>query len=390
MAALLAVGHASAPKAQTRLVQLGSALRGTSSDAAAASRSAKLRAVAAHHAEQRFPLAALDNQEVASMDRVGAQDASSAVTAGSDGAPPPGPGMMRRAIYIPPYLYPDAFPEVSGSPCVCQAPESKPPTKEQLDWARTVAESLGLTVSQVLGPTGHQGLLTCDCGSAPANGQVTRWVRDQPLAGSAKFQLTAADRTVGHVNYWRPDASPGGLVAPMDALPDSDYPLQAKGDRVAQEVIDAARGDRVPANVARYMGQSDQRRACDGVSRDCTELCKAGDKVSLLSGNLQLKATVVSLAAGGGVQVKFSPSSTALASDAVPCPLEAGCSNFRPCRPVNSAKRCAKLVAENKLDLNGFVKTTLTCPKDTVACGTVKQVVQPRFLQKGGKMCRVA
>jgi len=331
-----------------------------------------------------------DMEPVAPFDRVappGDPDESSTAKVAAAGGVNLG-GARRSALYVPPYLYPDAFPGSQGDSCFCKEPNITKPTKEEEIWAKEVAKQLNMPESQVVGPDDFKGTTTCDCGTTkPANGQVYRWVKSQPKTKGDAFSLSPADPTFPSGEYWEPElVSSGGLVAPGDRLPKASFPPQAAFDDIPLGTGHLALGDHISNRYSRYIDQLDKKELeCDTISADCTLPCMAGDKVSLRLGNLKREAEVLSAQGGNTVEISFQT-----AESGAECPPEAGCSAFRIC--VSEEKsgngRCIAQEAEESMDWNDSIKRTFGCPKGTNVCKTVQQLVHATYLKKDGKFCR--
>lgn len=297
----------------------------------------------------------------------------------------------RNALYVPPYLYPDAFPTTAKFACQCKDPVPDAPTPQQLEWAEKVAKQLGVKLADVLSPSPSAGsITTCDCGgSAPAAGGTPyRFVRATPT-GDRQYTLSAADGTVGNGNYWVPSAAPGGVVAPLDRLPESQYPAQALGD-VSDPSAAVAVGDRVPEKLARYMDQVQARSDANCVGDNCGVACAAGDTVSLALGNLAQQASIVRKLPGGMFEVSYSPVLMDIGSVTTACSLQAGCSMFHPCKSNRPGMPCvAQQVQEDKINFGGSIDRSMACPAGTKACSTLNEMISTRFLSKNGSPCRI-
>ncbi|CAK9024411.1 unnamed protein product [Durusdinium trenchii] len=73
-------------------------------------------------------------------------------------------GARRPALYVPPYLYPDAFPSTASDRCRCEAPKREELTKEDRLWASEVSKQLGLPLAQVMEPRDFRGVAHCRLG----------------------------------------------------------------------------------------------------------------------------------------------------------------------------------------------------------------------------------
>jgi len=325
-----------------------------------------------------------DLEPVAPLDQLAEPGAISAA-----GVPRQG-GARRPALYVPPYLYPDAFPASAKDVCHCDAPKEEKLTKEEEIWAAEVAKQLNLPLAQVMHPSDFKGVAHCDCGrSKPANGRVFRYVRSAATANSSGFTLQGADPTFPHGSYWEPEVvNSGGLMAPGDRLRPEDLPPQAPYDEVDLDE-NLAEHDRIPKKFAKYLDQVESHRGCDGSMESCTSLCSAGDSVLLDLGNAQREAQVLGTSAGNALEIEFA---TGLEGEI--CDVDAGCSLFRVCAPQPGlgarSLRCGVQESEEKINWKGHVERHFSCPKNTVACKRVRQVVQGLFLRKEGKPCQAA
>eukprot|EP00930_Biecheleria_cincta_P046225 TRINITY_DN31881_c0_g1_i1.p1 TRINITY_DN31881_c0_g1~~TRINITY_DN31881_c0_g1_i1.p1 ORF type:complete len:400 (-),score=83.85 TRINITY_DN31881_c0_g1_i1:28-1227(-) len=344
-------------------------------------------------ARKAAPFPFLDDMEpVAPFDRVappgGPNEAATAKIAVAGG---PELGATRRpALYIPPYLYPDAFPSVQGSSCVCEAPKVEKPTKKDEIWAAEVAKQLGLPLSQVMTPNDFKGIASCDCGDAkPSDGQVYRWVKIQANgSGSSAFSLSPADGSFPSGSYWKPDVvSRAGLVAPEDRLPAASFPVQAPYDEVELGAENLAVGDQISPKFARYLDQ------VDGRASDSESLvpCGAGDKVHFEVGNTRKEVLVLAAGDGNTVQIQAETS-----TEGEECQLKDSCSTFRVCKPQavegsdkkKQRGRCVAQVSEEFKTWDDHVERKFSCPTGTAVCKSVKQVVQANYLKKDGKLCK--
>eukprot|EP00434_Breviolum_minutum_P015559 symbB.v1.2.013702.t1/scaffold974.1/size359025/9 len=285
--------------------------------------SKRLRHAASKAAHKGSPF--LDDLEpIAPLDAVGTAGNGHEIV---DAGIPRQGGARRPALYVPPYLYPDAFPSTASDRCRCEAPKKEELTKEDKLWAREVAKQLGLPLAQVMEPRDFRGVAHCDCGNAPTAGQVFRYVKST-AENSSVFTLEGADPTFPFGSYWEPEVvNSAGLVAPGDALQKHQFPLQAPFDEVDQDKEIYAKHDRIPLKYARYFDQLESRLP---ECQDCTSACTAGDQVLFQLGNLQRNATVVLAAGANAAQIEFL---TGLEGGA--CPVEAGCSMLRVCTSQN-------------------------------------------------------
>lgn len=289
-------------------------------------------------------------------------------------------GARRPALYVPPYLYPDAFPSTASDRCRCEAPKREELTKEDRLWASEVSKQLGLPLAQVMEPRDFRGVAHCDCGSAPPAGQVFRYVKSTGSENRSGFVLESADPTFPFGSFWEPEVvNSAGLVAPGDRQ--DQWPVQAPYDEVDLDEEAYAKHDQIPRKFARYFDQLESRRSCEG--EDCMSPCAAGDKVLLQLGNLRRNATVLWAAGANAAQIEFSTGQ----SEGSACPVEAGCSLLRVCASADQLQ-CVAQEAQEQLAWNGQVERHFKCPEGTQACKTVQQVVQGLYLRKDGKTCR--
>ncbi|CAE7032071.1 asl1 [Symbiodinium natans] len=325
-----------------------------------------------------------DLEPVAPLDAVAAPGAIAAA-----GIPRQG-GARRPALFVPPYLYPDAFPASAKDVCHCDAPKEEKLTKEEELWAAEVAKQLNLPLSQVMHPSDFKGVAHCDCGSAEqAKGRVFRYVKAQ-AANNSSFTVEGADPTFPHGSYWEPEVvGSSGLMAPADQLRPEDLPPQAPYDEV-DLAINLAKHDRIPKKIARYLDQVESRSSsCDDATQPCPTDCAAGDAVSFELGNARRAATVLATAAGNALEIEFA---TGLAEGDV-CEAEAGCSLFRVCAPkpglgAQAPRQCVAQDSDERLSWQGHVERHFQCPENTAGCKRVRQVVQGLYLRKEGKPCR--
>jgi hypothetical protein len=311
-----------------------------------------------------------DLEPVAPMDKVGGKVVGSAT------------GGFRDALYIPPYLYPDAFPTVEGPTCTCREPKEVPPTEAQEELSENVAKSLGVDVSELPQPIYARGGNKCKC---DGGGEGTfHWVKLE-AAGGRNYTLTPADTTYNAGNYWEPKVR-GGLVAPEDRMTAKDYPLQAKGDRV-MPLPAMAKEDRIKVKFAKYIDQLEARsRECDTVSKACTTPCRPGDNVTLVLGNTELGAEVISTHVGNALRVEFIPTAARDAAKTVPCPVTAGCSAFRICHRPGTYD-CVEQKDKKTHDYQGLLKTRHVCPRRFSLCSYVQEIVTATYAKKDGKAC---
>lgn len=344
---------------------------------------------------------ALDDAEpVAPFDRVspsGVEEPTQVAPAGRPTAASTGGGNRRPAIFVPPYLYPDAYPKAASDVCNCKVPEEKPLTPEEQSWAEEVAASMGLPLSQVLGPRETIGVTTCDCGSASSSkGQVWRWVKRTPWANGTGFTLESRDPTFPNGDYWEPEffgINDGGLIAPLDASGSTDLPEQAPFDRVDPVVGAVSSADKLPPRFSRFLDQLEARKAeCDHFSERCTSACKKGDEVLYTLGNTQINATIIETSAGNLAQIEYETATgKKTLAETTACPLQALCSPFRPCVAFDAAgapTRCEQVQVEIKPLWNDGYLSLASCSNTTTVCKTIQQQVQATYLRKDGKVCR--
>jgi hypothetical protein len=304
------------------------------------------------------------------MDKVGGKTVSSAT------------GGFRDALYVPPYLYPDAFPTVEGPTCKCREPKETEPTEEQEELSANVAKSLGVDMADLPQPIYARGENKCVC---DGNGEGTfHWVKLE-AAGGRNYTLTPADTTYNAGDYWGPKVH-GGLVAPEDRMPSQDYPLQAKGDRV-RPLPAMAHEDRVKVKFAKYIDQLEARnRECDTVSEACTTPCRPGDNVTVVLGNTEIDAQVISTHVGNAMRVEFTPTAARGADRTVPCPVTAGCSAFRLCHQPGTYN-CVEAKDVKDHDFAGLLRVRHQCPKGFFTCSYVQEIVAASYARKDGWAC---
>eukprot|EP00933_Yihiella_yeosuensis_P005045 TRINITY_DN109461_c0_g1_i1.p1 TRINITY_DN109461_c0_g1~~TRINITY_DN109461_c0_g1_i1.p1 ORF type:complete len:425 (+),score=99.99 TRINITY_DN109461_c0_g1_i1:53-1327(+) len=345
-----------------------------------------------------------DVMPVAPFDSVAGPDADG-TTIDAAGATPQGDaGTQRPALYVPPYLYPDAFPSSSRNRCVCKAPKVEKATPEEKQWAREVARTLGVPISQVMKPADFVGIAKCDCGDAPrlstrGQGQLFRWVKSVPFSNGTGYELRESDPSFPNGNYFEPEVqgvTKSGLVAPLDGFAGSKLPVQAPMDAMPNFQGKLAIGDFVDKDFSRYLDQLQQKKAeCDQLSEECTNPCKAGDKVVFELGNARVMASIVSTSVGNAATIEYQAHASLGVAKTVECPIEAGCSIFRPCLP-NELKdgvkhRCQKQESEASHDIvdETLVVVTTKCPGNTTVCKMIKQEVMATYLRtQDGKLCR--
>ncbi|CAJ1454272.1 unnamed protein product [Effrenium voratum] len=300
-----------------------------------------------------FPLD--DLEPVAPLDRL-----SETQAVGPAGVASPTGGSRRPALYVPPYLYPDAFPRSASDQCKCEAPKQEELSEEDHRWAAEVAKQLNLPLAQVMEPNSVKGIAHCDCGSAPAAGQVFRYVK-ATAGNSSGFTLKSADFTFPLGSFWEPEVIHAGLIAPGDRLPKEDLPPQAPYDEVSLGEDAYAKEDRIPTKFARYFDQLEKREGCEG---DCRSPCRAGDEVQFQLGNVLRPASILATSAGDAAEIQFT---TGLEGGA--CPAEAGCSLWRVCAPVDTTRQCVAQNSEERrvfqLQATSDLRVLLRCKKPT-------------------------
>ncbi|CAK0883337.1 unnamed protein product [Prorocentrum cordatum] len=322
-----------------------------------------------------------DLEPVAPMDRLAPDGSDEVVDV---------PGAHRHALYVPPYMNPDSFPTVSGPSCDCERSEPAPLTPSEMEWARIVADQLGVPVDKL--PRG--GANKCSCDNSTGS-EVYHWANLDPIKGGTGYRISPADVTYASGDYWEPQVAPGGVVAPEDRLPKDHYPIQARSDRISP-LPTTALEDKIGVRFARYIDQLEARRAkCDDSSPECTTPCKAGDQVVLAMGNRALNATVVSLHLARRVRVEFVPPSLSpepAVGGGAACLVAAGCDPFRFCLGAaggdgSSAGLCVEPRGVSSQGLRGALRRSLACPRGTAPCATVQQDVAASRLRRGGRAC---
>jgi len=310
---------------------------------------------------QGFQFRMLDDLEPAApMDQIGSSIKPSYLR----GTPDNGPGVQGNAIYIPAYLFPDAFPVIKGATCTCQLPN------------RTAGENNTL----------------CSCPTE--GGEAFRWVRTEPVFNTSNFTVAPADLTYPTGDYWHPDVRhTGNIVAPEDRLPITAYPLQSKADKI-RSLPAFAREDRIPKSYAKYLDQVEQRQTeCDPISPECTNPCLEGDVVTLYVGNsLVPNATVKSAHQGNALTVEFPPpciATGACKAGGPACPVSAGCSAFRPCFDA-AFGTCDEMHDVSFHDWANNLQHKDSCREGTTICGTIESLLSAVMAQKDGKTCKAA
>lgn len=297
----------------------------------------------------------MDNLDpVAPMDRIASSKGVSTVE-----------GRYRNALYVAPYLVPDAFPSVEGPTCECT-------------------------------PGVGTAAATCKCDPDPTNSKVApaqiKWMKDTPSASDpTKYTLKPADLTYSSGDYWHPKIQ-DGIVAPEDRLPRDSYPNQAKKDAIVSMPV-AAREDTVPKRFARYIDQVEARsRECDTVSPECTVACAPGDQVMAGIGNTLVASNIISTHVGNAVKVKMPILAAENAALSVDCKLESDCTLFRFCFKVDQNNKPVCVAQEDKKehDVFGNLVVTHACPSGATVCKSVEQFVSGDRLKKGDKACRAA
>merc|ERR1719240_1138929 len=152
-------------------------------------------------------------------------------------------GLVRVPLYVPPYLYPDAFPVVSGSKCLCGPRGTDKAMKALLPGSQSGSDKLtGEELESLYRAYGKEKVQQylnkaaatashhhCVCKENTDGGY--RYERAVPVFNSSKYILEPADATYGAGNYWQPTPK-GGIVAPAERLPIKGYPLQASADEL--------------------------------------------------------------------------------------------------------------------------------------------------------------
>lgn len=339
------------------------------------------------------------------------------------------------AMYIPPYLNPDAFPTVVGKGCICQtpsvpagAPLTPTPGANTIDAntagapvpgpapspgavallatapapAATLAAAPWAAINAAAAPSAAPASgadavvapnaaasdrITCECGKSDDRDHYT-WMKDTPITGTNKYTLQPADITYSAGDYWKPELGSRGVVAPTEAMPRQHFPNQAPGDSIWPLPASAA-GDRVAVRYARYLDQVQSRfDECDTVSKKCTVPCTPGDNVIMLLGNLEMSAQVTKVFVGNAAEVEFTPSAAATAVVTVDCPVEASCTAFSFCRIPG--QHCVHQRETHSRNWHGMLVTKFVCPPGTQVCKTVRQNLMASELRKDGKACKAA
>jgi len=261
------------------------------------------------------------------------------------------------ALFLPPYLYPDAFPTVVGGGCNCTN-----------------------------GNSTHSAKCSCAKTTNTTDQPSYHWYRITPVFNSTNYTLGPADITYNEGDYWHPKVR-GGIVAPSDRLPPKFYPVQAPEDRI-RPLPATAREDRIGRKFARYIDEVDARqRECTTAKAGCTVPCKPGDKVNASIGNVKVQAQVLSVHVGGAMVVKAPITMTPHDSAGVECSVAMACTIFRPCyRPIG----CVEKKDLNRRDAMGVLLNDLACPKDTQPCTSVQELVNENYARQGSKLCKVA
>lgn len=300
----------------------------------------------------QYQFRTMDNLEpVAPMDQIappgaeGGGEVTNQVTAGT-----------KKALYVPPYMNADPFPVVMGSNCTCTLPAN---TSKDAD---------------------------CNCGNS--SDHHSKWMTMEPGPSPGDYVLTPADITYASGNYWHPRIHPGGIVAPEDKLPPQYYPVLAPSDHF-KPLPAVAREDRLMSKFARYVDQVEARsRECDGISENCTVLCKKGDKVNASIGNTLVNdAEILKTLVGNAMVLKFTTHEGKGNPKAVDCGAGAGCSVFRMCRKGDGG--CVDHEDKSTYDWAGMLHQKVQCPAGTVPCKSVQQLVTARGAFKGKDPCRV-
>merc|ERR1719215_2088416 len=116
--------------------------------------------------------------------------------------------------------------------------------------------------------------------------------------------------------------------------------------------------------------------------------------------NTEEPAKILSTHMGNMMLEEYSPMA-AKKKVSAPCPLAASCTLFRMCRKVPgqilsaqakpvAGSECMEQVAKTSFDWDGTMHKWLKCPRGTMACSTVQQMLSASSLKKGDKACRAA
>eukprot|EP00929_Paragymnodinium_shiwhaense_P070510 TRINITY_DN35701_c0_g1_i1.p1 TRINITY_DN35701_c0_g1~~TRINITY_DN35701_c0_g1_i1.p1 ORF type:complete len:504 (+),score=112.63 TRINITY_DN35701_c0_g1_i1:155-1666(+) len=343
------------------------------------------------------PVAPMDTIDVSKRFKLGGYGFGGGTDLTIDSEPVPASGRgFSDALYVPPYMRPDAFPNANGQMCACGQEKS----------------GGGDTVKNVV----------CNCTASDGSEE---FVTMEPMFNSSNFSLVPADMTYSNGNYWPPYVK-DSIVAPSDQLRVKDYPIQAPADE-NPVVPTTARKDKIDPRFARYIDQVEARsRECDNVSPDCTVECKAGDEVHLKVGNIKAKAKVTAATAPDMITIEFVPGPTQEAikeaareaarkaaegpapaaapapgpapgpapapapgpAPMVNCPMSATCSAFEVC--YQEGQPCIAQSVEQYQDFAGQIKHRFFCPDGFQLCGKVEQMVVASYTEKDGKACRPA
>jgi hypothetical protein len=264
------------------------------------------------------------------------------------------------AVFVPPYMRPDAFPTVHGPTCTC-GPTGALPSQP--------------AVQQV----------ACNC---TGEGHDFKFVKFDPLYNSSKFTLSPADMTYSSGDYWLPHAE-GSLQAPGDKLPMDGYPIQAPAEEVWL-VPATARKDRLPGKFARYVDQLKYREEClnDVLSFNCTVPCRINDVVNFHAGSSQAMSKVLNLEMPDAMTIEFVP--TAAEGATVPlrpvCSLQDACSIFDVCWKAGSS--CMPQETHDYRDFLGNLQHIQECPPGYTLCGKIQMTVKATMLKIGDRACR--
>lgn len=353
-----------------------------------------------------------------------------------------------NAVFIPPYLRPDAFSHgVHGAPCKCGPPAATSPLMEagaalipgphasyqsrsQIAENRASLEAAygKAVVDEVVQKAIMANMDRCNCTTMPVYSHA-KW---EPIYNSSDYLISSADVTFGSGDYWSPQAK-GGIVAPADKMPTEHYPLQARGDHIHM-IPTTAREDRIADKFARYMDQiADRAEDCtNSISPNCTVACAKDDKVEFIIGNEAVEAIVLSTHVGNAIQIEFITAISQAASAAtptckpwcetsnepwpnkcawnnacatcaqcppkvgavappppLPCGLADGCTVFRPCRPNTgtAGQPCSEMEEVDSTDYAGDLHRTAVCPVSSTPCRTIAQLTEGKYLRKEGKTC---
>lgn len=268
----------------------------------------------------------------------------------------PGSVPNSPALYVPPYLKPDPFPTVHGPSCTCipsAAGSDRPP-------ACTCKYADGRHSSNLRPPT-------------------YKWTKIDAVPGTREYVVSAADPTYPNGDYWRPTVLGGGVVAPLDKMPEEHYPAQAPRDLV-RPMPTVAREDTVWPRYTKYLDQVEARsRNCDRISAECTTPCYPGDVVEIALGNVKFMSKISRAFIGNAVSISYAPGLSN--GQTKVCGLNEGCTVFRPCYSGGD-KPCVALRDKKTHNFAGNLMTSTSCPMFTTLCQTVDQIIDASFATK--------